>query len=737
MMKPTSQCLTPELLHQLAHDELTATELKSIEDHLDDCESCRALLVQAEADDLWAQQIAPVLRLPATDSVFESTIDPDQLLNPVLGLLGPTDDPQMLGRIGTYEVVGIIGRGGMGLVFKSLDRALNRFVAIKMLLPHLAESAAARKRFAREGQAAAAVVDDHVMPIYSVAEWQGVPYLVMQYSRGTTLQKRVETQGPLEVKEILRIGMQTARGLAAAHAQGLVHRDVKPSNIMIDGTVERALLTDFGLARAVDDASITRTGVIAGTPQYMSPEQARAAEIDARSDLFSLGSVLYFLCTGRPPFRAESTYAVLRLIIDQEPLNMREINPDLPAWLCTLVSHLMAKNPGDRPATAQEVADLLQRCLAHLQQPTSVTLPPSLQSAVPVRSAPRRQGAGRHVVIGISSAAALLVLLAISFQLFAWRAGSKNADSKSAATSAGHQPSPPIIPEISGTWTVQGQESERVVIEHEANLPGQFTMRSLDAPHDLRWSLEWSSDRQQFEGVVDNYKEVTGPLRFSITPVADSSQLQVRFLLSDVQKQRFIHSQLAVRENVPAPDHRPFEEPAVETELQNLSHQVWIRSGSATDRSEEASQPPSKVTRQPVQSSSDEESVYHKFDSGAIAAGALNTWRDYVEWWNVTQGTPMLPTGEIPRAVWSAPLKKLNPKYIYANGVNLVIVRQDDEEGEEGIYVALGISSSHGPDDSQFSRILIAHASGGDVYTFRRKGHLQSRLPVEQPGNHQ
>lgn len=736
-MKPISQCLTPELLHQLAHGELTATELKSIEDHLDDCKSCRALLVQAEADDLWEQQIAPVLRLPATDSAYESTIDPDQLLNPVLGLLGPTDDPQMLGRIGTYEVVGIIGRGGMGIVFKAFDRALNRFVAIKMLLPHLAESAAARKRFAREGQAAAAVVDDHVMPIYSVAEWQGVPYLVMQYSRGTTLQKRVETQGPLEVKEILRIGMQTARGLAAAHAQGLVHRDVKPSNIMIDGTVERALLTDFGLARAVDDASITRTGVIAGTPQYMSPEQARAAEIDARSDLFSLGSVLYFLCTGRPPFRAESTYAVLRLIIDQEPPSMREINPDLPAWLCTLVSHLMAKNPGDRPATAQEVADLLQRCLAHLQQPTSVTLPPSLQSTGPVTSVPRQHGINRYVAIALGSGAVLVLIAVITFQLAAWRAATTDAESKTARIPTEPRLARPTIPEISGTWAVQGKETERIVIQHETNLPGQFTMRSLQAPHHLQWPLEWNSERQQFEGVVVNYKEVTGPLKFSIIPADDNSQLQVRFLLSDLQKQRFIHSQLAIRDNVPAPDDRPFEEPAVETELQNLSHQVWIRQGVAPNTSREVSQPPSKVTREPVQPSSDEESVFHKFDSGAIAAAALNTWRDYVDWWNVTQGTPMLPTGEIPRAVWSAPLKKLNPKYIYANGVNLVIVRQDDEEGEEGIYVALGISSSHGPDDIQFTRILIAHASGGDVYTFRRKGHLLNRLPVEQPGNHQ
>ncbi|MFO1004082.1 MAG: serine/threonine-protein kinase [Planctomycetaceae bacterium] len=218
------------------------------------------------------------------------------------------------------------------------------------------------------------MVDD-VLPIYAVAEWKGVPYLVTQYSRGTTLQKRVQSDGPLEVKEILRLGMQTARGLAAAHAQGLVHRDVKPSNILLDGSVERAMLTDFGLARAVDDASITRTGVIAGTPQYMSPEQARGGGVDARSDLFSLGCVLYFLCTGHPPFRADNSYAILRLITDEEPRSIREINPDVPAWLSSIVQKLMAKRAEDRYGSASEVASILESCLAHVSNPLKNSLP--------------------------------------------------------------------------------------------------------------------------------------------------------------------------------------------------------------------------------------------------------------------------------------------------------------------------------------------------------------------------
>ncbi len=291
-------------------------------------------------------------------------------------LLGPTDDPEKMGRIAEYEVIGIIGRGGMGVVFKAFDPRLNRFVAIKMLLPHLASFGAARKRFSREGQAAAAVVNDYVLPIYAVAEWRGVPYLVCQYSRGRTLQSRVQSEGPLELEEILRLGMQTARGLSAAHAQGLVHRDIKPSNILLDGSVERALLTDFGLARAVDDASITRTGVIAGTPQYMSPEQARGGSVDARSDLFSLGCVLYFLCTGHPPFRADNSFAILRLITDEEPRSIREINPGIPDWLCYVVQKLMAKKPEDRYASASEVADLLEACLAHTSNPLKNSLPP-------------------------------------------------------------------------------------------------------------------------------------------------------------------------------------------------------------------------------------------------------------------------------------------------------------------------------------------------------------------------
>jgi serine/threonine-protein kinase len=365
-------CPGLQQLQQLVEGSLNEETEAAVEDHLSTCESCRSKVEQNIQSADWWQQARSSLRSSSRDAdADDSSHAPVDLLS----LLGPTDDPEKIGRIAEYEVIGIIGRGGMGVVFKAFDPRLNRFVAIKMLLPHLAASGAARKRFAREGQAAAAVVDDFVLPIYAVAEWKGVPYLVTQYSRGTTLQKRVQSDGPLEVKEILRLGMQTARGLAAAHAQGLVHRDVKPSNILLDGSVERAMLTDFGLARAVDDASITRTGVIAGTPQYMSPEQARGGSVDARSDLFSLGCVLYFLCTGHPPFRADNSYAILRLITDEEPRSIREINPDVPAWLSSIVQKLMAKRAEDRYGSASEVADILETCLAHVSNPLKNSLP--------------------------------------------------------------------------------------------------------------------------------------------------------------------------------------------------------------------------------------------------------------------------------------------------------------------------------------------------------------------------
>ncbi len=289
---------------------------------------------------------------------------------PSLDFLKPTDDPDSLGTLGTYVVSETIGRGGMGLVLKGHDPKLNRIVAIKVLAPELASNVTARKRFLREAQAAAAVSHNHVVTTHAIDEVENFPYIVMEYIAGRSLQDRIDQDGPLDTKRTLRIARQTALGLAAAHEQGLIHRDVKPANILLENGVERVKLSDFGVARAIDDASTTQTGMVAGTPQYMSPEQAQGRRIDHRSDLFSLGCVMYAMCTGRSPFRAETTMAALRRVCDDEPRPIEQINPEVPDWLISMINRLLAKNPDDRFQSAAEVAEILGNGLAHLQQPS-------------------------------------------------------------------------------------------------------------------------------------------------------------------------------------------------------------------------------------------------------------------------------------------------------------------------------------------------------------------------------
>jgi serine/threonine protein kinase len=384
MQSRVNACDT-DWLQRLADGSLPATEIALLEAHLQACAACQTVLDQLTVTNPWLGAVRRYLREEAaaaseTDTATRAAVD----------FLAPSDWPDSLGRIGAYEVKGLLGRGGMGVVLKAVDPALNRTVAIKVLSAHLANCGAARQRFLREARAAAAVMHEHVVAVHAVDDKGGLPYLVMEYVSGRSLQERLDRQGPLTIPEILRIGMQAAAGLAAAHAQGLVHRDVKPANILLENGVERARLTDFGLARAVSDAALTQSGVVTGTPQYMAPEQARGEAVDHRADLFSLGSTLYAMCTGHPPFRAESAVAVLRRVSDGEPRPIREINAEVPVWLEAIIARLHAKDPAQRFQTASEVAELLGRCLSHWQDPLSVPLPSPLAGV--------RDGAGRWFV---------------------------------------------------------------------------------------------------------------------------------------------------------------------------------------------------------------------------------------------------------------------------------------------------------------------------------------------------
>ena len=237
----------------------------------------------------------------------------------------------------------------------------------------------------------------------------GCPTWSWSWSRASRSRDKIQREGTLALTEILRIGAQVAEGLAAAHKQGLIHRDIKPANILLENGVQRVKITDFGLARAVDDVAITQSGEVAGTPQYMSPEQAQGLPIDARSDLFSLGSVLYTMCTGRSPFRAESAVAVLRRVCDDTPRPIREVNKDIPEWLGATVDRLLAKEPANRYQTAQEVADLLSQFLAHVQQHSPAPLPVASAPA-PLPPKPRRRPV--HARFWGAAAAVLLLLVA-------------------------------------------------------------------------------------------------------------------------------------------------------------------------------------------------------------------------------------------------------------------------------------------------------------------------------------
>ncbi|MHC5536754.1 bifunctional serine/threonine-protein kinase/formylglycine-generating enzyme family protein [Singulisphaera rosea] len=312
-------------------------------------------------DRLAETRAATVGRSPLRDSSEDRTEDLP------LSFLQRSTQPGTLGRLGHYEITHVLGRGAFGIVLKAFDEKLHRVVAIKVLLPEIAATSPARKRFLREARSAAAVRHEHVVNIHAVEELP-LPYLVMEYIPGLTLQQRLKAKGPLDVVDALRLGMQIAEGLAAAAAKGLIHRDIKPGNILLEeGIPERVKITDFGLARASDDASLTQSGLIVGTPMYMAPEQALGKVLDPRADLFSLGSVLYQMVSGRQPFRASSTMAVLKRVVEDTPRPIRDIIPETPQWLCVIIAKLHAKDPDDRYVSAAEVADLLRDCLVELQ----------------------------------------------------------------------------------------------------------------------------------------------------------------------------------------------------------------------------------------------------------------------------------------------------------------------------------------------------------------------------------
>jgi hypothetical protein len=307
-------------------------------------------------------------------------------------LLTPPQQAGELGRLGPYRVLRLLGTGAMGAVFMAEDIQLARPVALKVMLPALSVNPDSRARFLREARAAAAIQHDHIVTVFQVGEDRGVPFLAMQLLEGETLEDRLRRPPPLLVPTVLRLAREIADGLAAAHQRGLLHRDVKPSNIWLEAGRDRVKILDFGLARGVgEDARLTRTGTIIGTPAYMAPEQARGRPLDHRSDLFSLGCLVYRMCTGELPFKGEDTLAMLSALAMDEPAPMRDLNVSVPPALSILVKRLLSKDAAGRPASAREVVETLARIeQAVLAAGRVEVVPMGAPVAPPVQTEPTR-----------------------------------------------------------------------------------------------------------------------------------------------------------------------------------------------------------------------------------------------------------------------------------------------------------------------------------------------------------
>jgi tetratricopeptide (TPR) repeat protein len=412
---------------ELLDGSLTDAEVPAFNAHLETCAICqRTLEGLAACSAAWAGVRRHLGRnSPGGDAMLqrvlgelESAVDGTATAiqantAPSLDFLTAPDGSGTPGRFGPYEVRKVVGRGAMGVVLEVFDEKLQRVVALKVTAPQLATDSTARQRFIREAQSAAAVRDEHVVNVHDAGEVNGLPYLVMEFVAGVSLQQRLEQAGPLEIREAVRIAVEAARGLAAAHAQGLIHRDVKPANILIEEGTGRVKLTDFGLARAVDDASLSRTGVVAGTPAYMAPEQARGEPLDHRADIHALGATLYELLAGQPAFAGGNVQDVLRCVAQDEPPPLRRWNRAVPADVETIVHKAMAKEPSERYGTARELADDLER---FLKDETILARPPSLGQRA-------RKWARRHRTIVAAAGVAFLVtffVLAVSAAWVTW-----------------------------------------------------------------------------------------------------------------------------------------------------------------------------------------------------------------------------------------------------------------------------------------------------------------------------
>jgi serine/threonine protein kinase len=363
-----SQNIDDQKLFDLLDGRLSEAEERELEQWIMSDPSARTRWEILTGSAEWPIGSAPQPEAPVSEhlSVVMERLrfhPPESLSAPSRTLTAVSDEDnlqQLRQELAGFQVLREIGRGGMGIVYEGLDEALQRRVAIKLLKPIQSDDGSAQQRLLGEAQAIAALHHENILSIYGVQFLSGKPVLIEQYVDGESLQKRIEREGALPISDCISIALQIAKGLAAAHACDIVHRDLKPDNILLDGKSQVAKIADFGLAKRGSSSKLTGERFIAGTPSYMSPEQTETATIDARSDLFSLGAIMYVMVTGVVPFDHPDPFVVFDMLRRKQVDPAIALRPETPAWLSCLIDQLLSKNPDDRPSQAAEVVRSLE-----------------------------------------------------------------------------------------------------------------------------------------------------------------------------------------------------------------------------------------------------------------------------------------------------------------------------------------------------------------------------------------
>lgn len=413
-------------------------------------------------------------------------------------------------KFGAYEIKKEIGRGGMGIVYKAVQLSLGREVAIKILPPQLSLETEFVQRFFREARSAANLKHPNIVTIHDVGEEKGTYYFAMEYLEGGSLEERIKKQGAFSLEEAESIISQIAGALDYAHNNGIIHRDIKPGNIIIDGE-GRAVITDFGIAKAAYDQKLTKTGMSVGSPEYMSPEQVKGHEIDGRADIYSLGIVFYQMLCGKVPYTGDSAVSIAYLHVNEPIPSIRDKRKDLPPYLDSILQRLMAKDPGSRFQSGHELVKALaeKEVIAPVEEsyqpffePERPEYAPAQSAAFPIENPPVSQGGRRKLIYALGAvlcilAVAIIAVLMLSLKKPAYppRGGAAGGVISPQVKSGLDRSDPKVVADamltalqnsdVSALKTLLSTDQKEEMEEAQTNNPAEFQKRLTEIASEL------------------------------------------------------------------------------------------------------------------------------------------------------------------------------------------------------------------------------------------------------------